>query len=95
MTPCCPNGFFLDTLPPPLVYLRLVDVKSDGQHLKCIVIPVCALLEALLEDIDLLSGPFAASAHWVATFVDSNSSRLALARSACLMQLSLVGTLFK
>ena len=65
-----PDRFFLNTLPAPLVHLLLADVQLASEILECVVIPDGADLEALLEDLDLLRGPFAASADRVATLVD-------------------------
>jgi len=78
-----PNCFFLDTIPAPLVHLRLADVQLEGKRLECVVIPVGADLEALLKELDLFSGSSAASADGLATSVDSGSWRV-FSRRGCL-----------
>jgi len=83
------SSFFLNTLPAPLVHLLLGDVQLAGERLKSVVIPNGADLEALLKDRDLLSGPLAASADWVASLVDWDN------RCACLKLRSILGPLTK
>jgi len=84
-----PYRFFLNPLPAPLVHLRLADVQSAGERLECVVIPVGADLEALLEDRNLLRGPFASSTDRIASLVDWDS------RGACLKLRLILGLLFK
>ena len=48
----------------------LADVQLASERLECVVIPVGADLEALLEDRNLFSGPCAASTDQFATLVD-------------------------